>query len=251
MLNVDAVLVVRHGKKSDNYKKTIGIQSSLFQQVNAPMKSFSLQHLFHGSSIYNISLFNMFLLPNKYTQLTPSPLTPVKGFATRKGGHGSFGFGKHLPNDRRFGLVICRENPLRISRKLASYDVQKQPILAWQVNKNKIWFIQTITQLSRLEIHRTSWEILTLDFWHFCWGYGRWAGKGSVQRSWHERKKPCTNDQRGIVDPWRSLSRPIRFSDIRWSSSRNVLRVLFFATREASMINGRRWAPMVCPRIFL
>lgn len=134
----------------------------------------------------------MFLLPNKYTQLTPSPLTPVKGFAMRKGGHGSFGFGKHLPNDRRFGFVICRENPLRISRKLLPMMFKSSPSWHDRSTNKKVWFIQTTTQLLCLEIHRTSLEILTLDSWQILLG-AMAGGLEKVLYNVHNmNEKPCT-----------------------------------------------------------
>ena len=180
----------------------------------------------------------MFLLPNKYTQLTRSPLTPVKRFA--KGGPWKFWFWKTPSKRPKIRFSHLQGKPPANLPKIASYDVQKQPILAWQVNKKKVWFIQTITQLFLFGTSQNFigfvW-LLTLD--NFCWGYGRWAGKGSVQRSWHERKKPCTMIKGAS---WTRDVLRVDRSDSPTSDDRQagMSSCAVFCHGEASMINGRR-----------
>ena len=189
--------MIGQSQECDNYQQKLSrIQSSLFQQVNAP----------------NLSLFNMFFLIQQVCATYPVTIDPnVEGSFDAKGWamHGSWGFGKHLPNDRRFGLVICRENPLRISRKLlGSYDVQKQPHPGMTGQPKKKNLIQTITQLFCLEIHRTS---LTLT--NFVGAMA--GGLEKVLYNVHDmnEKKPCTmiRGASSVTFP----SRPMRFSDIR------------------------------------
>ena len=158
--------MIGQSQECDNYQQKLSrIQSSLFQQVNAP----------------NLSLFNMFFLIQQVCATYPVTIDPnVEGSFDAKGWamHGSWGFGKHLPNDRRFGLVICRENPLRISRKLlGSYDVQKQPHPGMTGQPKK----KSCSNYNPTFLFGNSQNFLDID--KFCWGYGRWAGKSSVQRS--------------------------------------------------------------------
>lgn len=84
------------------------------------------------------------------------------------------------------------KTPCESPENLLPMMFKSSPILTWLVNqkKKKIYskynptsFVWKFTELHWIFL------LLTLDI---CWGYGRWAGKGSVQRSWHERKKPCT-----------------------------------------------------------
>ena len=116
MLNVDAVLVVGHGQECDNFQQKVsGYNPHCFNRwMHLVFLSSTCIFSYPTCTIHNLRRHHR-------------PEVVEVFFRRERVGHGSLGFGKHLPNDRRFG---CRSSaggkpPLRISRKLVSYRCSK------------------------------------------------------------------------------------------------------------------------------